>query len=67
MSDTEHGGRYKWIEDGSDFASDQIKILHVVESPHMHDRRCLIALKHVSLGNRPPFESPWGGNSRRKF
>lgn len=60
MSDTEHGGRYKWIEDGSDFASDQIKILHVVESPHMHDRRCLIALKHVSLGNRPPFEAHGG-------
>ena len=56
MSDTEHGGRYKWLEDGSDFASDQIKFLHVVEPPHMNNRKCLIALKHVSLGNRPPFE-----------
>lgn len=60
MSDTEHGGRYKWIEDGSDFASDQIKFLHVIESPYMHNKRCLIALKHVSLGNRPPFEAHGG-------
>jgi hypothetical protein len=60
MSDTEHGGRYKWLEDESDFASDQIKFLHVVEPPHMNNRKCLIALKHVSLGNRLPFESHGG-------
>jgi hypothetical protein len=26
----------------------------------MHDKLCLIALKHVSLGNRPPYEAHGG-------
>jgi hypothetical protein len=56
MSDTEHGGRYKCINSMSDFVSDQVKILHITESPHIHENKCLIAIKHISLGDRTPFE-----------
>jgi hypothetical protein len=40
----------------SDFVSDQVKILHITESPHIHENKCLIAIKHISLGDRTPFE-----------
>lgn len=56
LDDAHHGGRYLWLKEGDDYKTDENKFVHEVETSDRKNKKCLVALKHVSLSSRSPYE-----------
>jgi len=52
ISNSEHEGRYTWVE-GENYSDDTYYILWKVDEGHCQGKTAIVALKHVSLGDTP--------------